>query len=75
MRTEMLDDMTEEIAAGLDYGARQATEHLSNLQNVDPASLADYILADPDAASQLSDALAQLAALGQEAAELLEMLP
>lgn len=68
-------DMTEEHTPGLDWGVRQAGEHLGALQEVDPESLVEYLDSHPGAAARLTEALANLAALGREAAELLEMIP
>jgi len=75
MNTETLDEMTEEHVPNFDYGVHRATEYFAALQNVDPSSLLDYLAGNSAEARQLAEALANLAALGQEAAELLEMLP
>jgi hypothetical protein len=76
MSTDTINrDMTEEHVPNFDYGVRRATEYFAALQNVDPSSLLDYMARNPASENQLMDALAQLAALGQEAADLLEMLP
>jgi len=75
MATTVNHDMIEEIAAGLDYWVEHTASALAEAQNVDPDDLVGEMRDAPASARQLAEALTQLAALGQEAAELLEMLP
>ena len=71
---DMIEEI-EEIAASADRAARIVREALAEAQNVDPDDLVGAMRDAPASARQLAEALTQLAALGQEAAELLEMLP
>jgi hypothetical protein len=75
MTTTVNHDMIEEIAANLGYWVEHTTSALAEAQNVDPDDLVTEMIGAPNSARQLAEALTQLAALGQEAAELLEMLP
>ena len=75
MTTTVNHDMIEEVAAGLAYWVEHTASALAEAQNVDPDDLVGEMRDAPASARQLTEALTQLAALGQEAAELLEMLP
>lgn len=68
-------NMIEELAASLTWAAEKATGALADVQEVDPGDLLIEMEHAPAIARQLTESLANLAALGREAAELLEMLP
>ena len=68
-------DMIEWAAASVDRAARILTKALARVTRIDPDDLVTEMIGAPASARQLTDALSQLAALGQEAADLLEMLP
>jgi len=76
MNTDTINrDMIEEAAASVDRAARILAEALAGVARIDPDDLVTEMIGAPASARQLTGALAQLAALGQEAADLLEMLP
>lgn len=70
MNTTTNHDMIEEVAAGLDYSARQLEEALSDALTVDPDDLVTELSAAPASASQAMEALDRIAELASAAAEL-----
>jgi len=69
--TNMVDmDAVEEAAAAPDRAARILAEALVEIGRIDTADLVDGLAAMPNSAGQLMDALARVAVLAAEAAEL-----
>ena len=67
--TDTLPDV-EEIAATVDHAARTLASALDEVNAPEPVDLVDALGEDPMAVRQLMSALARLATLGNEAAEL-----
>ena len=63
-------DMIEDAAASVDRAARILAEALAGVARIDPDDLVDGLTAMPNSAGQLMDALARVAVLAAEAAEL-----
>ena len=70
MSTTTNHDMIEELAATLDYVARQLVEALGDIYEVDPDDLVTELAGSPASAQQMMAALEAIDELAGQAAEL-----